>query len=82
MSDGDNERDQIVWAEMGLVLGGETSKAYKFDTGAGEPLWIPKSQLKGFNYGDGRTSNEVKLQKRVTHVAIPRWLADAKKLSY
>ncbi len=76
--------DGEVWAKIGLMLRNETSMCYIFHVpGPGNnDLLLPKSQVKYFCYKHGGDSKAAQVGKVVTHVRIPRWLAEKKDLDY
>lgn len=51
--------------DIAAVIRGETEKAFRLDTGDGEPKWFPKSQVE--DNGDGT-------------FAMPEWLAKEKEV--
>lgn len=82
MGDPGEDNSEEMWFRVGGKVKVITEKAFGIEV-AGDPqlLWLPKSQIKGFNDAEIE-DGDLRLGEgdEVQNVRIPEWLADEKGL--
>lgn len=71
----------MVWAEVQGTIVHETAAAVRVE-GSSTQVWLPKKEITKYTYREGGDSTAIKVDQYVTHVRIPRWLAEKKDLDY
>lgn len=72
---------EIVRADFDATVFATSSRAVGFKLSDESTRWIPRTMLHRLAYEDMETSN-IRKEKRVTAIEIPRWKANELSLSF